>query len=139
MTLEVPKGVPVDAAQGFWTPSEVRYVQSWVAWQENGRKAIKHEFMLKYMGETEMFGVLAEEDESDALIEDMAAGMAERAMVKIRLKKERRGDKLLPEQLSEKEHWQVRRELAAIWRDMRKHAHKRALSSTGRIYYAGTQ
>lgn len=139
MTLEIPEGVPVDAAQGFWTPSEVRYVQSWVAWQEGSRKAVKHEFMLKYMGETETFGVLAEEDESDALIEDMAAGLAERAMVKIREKKQRRAKKLLPEQLAEEAHWQVRRDLAAIWRDMRRNARKRALSSNGKVYYAGAK
>mgnify|MGYP001618208313 CR=1 FL=1 len=135
--LVIPEGVPLDAGQAFWTPSEVKYIQSWLVWQESGRKAVKHEFMLSYMGEQETFGVLAEKDEPDALIEDMAAGLAERAMVRIALKKQDRGQKLVPEQLSQPEHMKVRRELAAIWRDMRKQAGKRARSSNGHIYYAG--
>ena len=136
--IQVPAGAP-DASRPLWTPSELRYVQSWLAWYENGRKAVKHEFILSYMGEQETFGVLAEEDESDALIEDMAAGLAERAMVKIREKKQKREDRLIPEQLSQVEHYKVRRELAAIWRDMRNQAWKKRDMTTGKLYFAGTR
>lgn len=135
-TLQVPENSD-DASRSLWTPSEVRYVSSWVAWSEGGRSAVKHEFLLSYMGEQETFGVLAEANESDALIEDMAAGLAERAMVQIRERKQRREDRLIPEQLSEVEHVKVRRELAAIWRDMRNQAWRKRDMTTGKLYFAG--
>ena len=132
--LLIPEGRTADVS--LWTPTEVRHVQSWVAASEGGRHALKHEFQLSYMGETVTFGVLAEEGEGDALIEDMAGGMAEREMVKILERQQKRGSKLIPEQLAGKTHERVRHELAAAMRDYIKAAKKRALSN-GKRYYAG--
>lgn len=126
---------------GLWTPDHVEYIQSWVVGQiaEGGERVFKHEFKLSYKGETEMFGVLAEESVSDSQIEDMAAGVSERAAAKIVERLQRRGSKLIPEQLAERQHWDVRRDLAAIWRDLRKHNKRRRESSTGKIYFPGIQ
>ena len=54
-------------------------------------------------------------------------------------KKQKRGDKLIPEQLSQPEHVRIRRELAAIWRDMKKQAAKRRDMTTGRLYFPGVK
>lgn len=136
--LPVPKTAP-DASRPLWTPSELRYLQSWVVASAEGRHAVKHEFLLSYMGEQETLGVLAEEDESDALIEDMAGAMAGRAMLKIREKLQERGARILPEDLSKREHWKVRRDLAGIWRDMRKQAWKKRDMTTGKMFFAGVK
>ncbi len=125
--------------QGLWTPDSVEYVQSWHVGKtgEDGWDVYKHEFRLKYRGETEMFGVLAEASASDAQIEDTAAWTAERSMQAIVERLQRRGSKLIPEALSERENWDVRRDLAAMFRDFRAYMSKRRQSSIGRIYFPG--
>ena len=97
----------------------------------------KHEFMLKFRGETEMFGVVAEESASEAQIEDMAAATSEKAMIKIADTISERGNKLKPEDLANPDYVKERRDLAGAWRSMREHAKKRRQSTNDRIYYPG--
>ncbi len=123
----------------LWTPDGVEYVQSWFVGKtgEDGWDVYKHEFRLIYKGETEMFGVLAEASASESQIEDTAAWTAEKSMQKIVEKLQRRGSKLIPESLADRQNWDVRRDLAALFRDFRAHMKKRRESSGGKIYYAG--
>ena len=133
-----------DVTTAMWTPSEVTYIQSWLVepepgWKlpETGLRVFKHEFMLKFMGETEMFGVIATDDTSEAHIEDMAAGTSEKSMEKIRDRVRARGSKVLPEHLAREENKKLRHDLAGAWRDMKRHAAKRRKSTNGKIYYPG--
>lgn len=123
----------------LWTPDGVEYVQSWEVGrtEEDGLKAIKHEFKLSYKGQTEYFGVLASEDASEAQIEDLAAWTAEHSMMKIIDRLERIGSTLVPQDLAKRENWDARRELAAIFRDFKKSQARRRASSNGRLYYTG--
>lgn len=127
------------ASTDLWTPDGVEYVQSWYVGTtgEDGWNVYKHEFKLTYRGETEYFGVLAEASASESQIEDTAAWTAERSMQKIVEKLQRRGSKLVPEQLAEKDNWDVRRDLAGFFRDFRSHMKKRRESSGGKVYYSG--
>lgn len=134
--VRIPQSAP-NAGRSIWTPTEVTYLQSWLVHQEGVRKAIKHEFMLKYRGEEVTFGVIAEEDEGDALIEDMAASLAEREMVRIVERQQERAGRLIPEDLAKTQHLKVRRELAAAMRDYIAAAKKRATFTTGKRYFVG--
>ena len=136
--------VPVaaeDVTSVLWTPTEITYLQSWIVEPyegfrtEEGDRTFKHEFMLNFMGETEIFGVLGEESASEAQIEDMAATVANRSMERIKLKLQERGNKIIPQDLALAENALHRSDLAGAWRDMRRHAGKRRASSNGRIYY----
>lgn len=135
--LLIPTGHESGTIGGLWTPDEVKYIQSWLVGMGQTERVFKHEFQISYKGETERFGVMAEESASDAHIEDMAAWVAERTIGTIIERLQKRGSKLIPEQLAGKEHQDVRRELAAIFRDYRKHAARRRASSTGKLYYPG--
>ena len=127
----------------LWTPDGVDYVQSWEPVpgfvSEEGERVFKHEFRLSFKGETQMFGVMAEESTSDAQIEDMAAKVSETTAKQIIERLQRRGSKLIPEELAKKGNWDVRRELASVWRDYIGSAKRRAASTTGKIYYSGIQ
>ena len=138
--LSIPQNSIHGTIGGLHTPDSVVYVQSWGVGRigETGERVFKHEFMLTYKGETEMFGVISEESASDAQVEDMAAWVSERSIAKIIERLQARGSKLLPEDLANRQNWRVRRELAAIWRDMRRQAKKRRESSTGKIYWPGS-
>ncbi len=138
--------IPVEAddvTSVLWTPTEITYVQSWVIEPtpgfrtEEGDRVFKHEFMLKFMGETEMFGVVAEENAPESQIEDIAAATSEKSMEKIRLKLQERGNKILAADLALAENESHRRQLAGAWRDMRRHAAKRRESTNGKLYYPG--
>ena len=136
LVLSTPAGAN-DVTTQLWTPTEITYVQSWIVGKvpATGLRVFKHEFMLKFMGETEMFGVMGEEDTPESQIEDMAAATSEKSMAKIRIRLQERGNKLIPEDLAKAENLDHRRQLAGAWRDMRKHAAKRRASTSGRIYW----
>ena len=135
--VRIPNNATVDAGNSIWTPTEVKYLQSWLVHQEGVRKAVKHEFVLTYRGEEVTFGVIAEEDEGDSLIEDMVASLAEREMVRIEERQQKRAGRLIPEDLADKQHLKVRRELAAAMRDYIAAARKRATFTTGKRYFVG--
>lgn len=137
--IYVPVGAVVDDRTGFVTPDGVRYVQSWLVGRapENGERVFKHEFRLTLRGESEMFGVLAEETASDRQIEDIAAWVSERTAAKIVERMHRRGNRLAPEQLASSENWQARRELAAIWRDYRKWSKRVRAGGGAKVYVPG--
>jgi len=128
-----------DVSTAIWTPTNVEYIQSWVVGvaEESQVRAVKHEFRLIYRGFEEYFSVLATEDESEALIEDMAAGLAERSATQIIVREQMRGGKLTPTDLAQKENIDVRRDVAGAIRDMRSHAVKRRLTANGKLYYPG--
>lgn len=133
--LTVPQAA-TDVTRSIWTPTEITYVQSWLVGKVPGfERVFKHEFMLKFRGETEMFGVVAEESASEAQIEDMAAATSEKAMIKIADTLSERGSKLKPEDLANPDYVRERRDLAGAWRDMRRHAAKRRASTSGRLYW----
>lgn len=135
----VPKGAVIDERTGFVTADGVQYVQSWLVGRasENGERVFKHEFRLAYKGESEMFGVLAEESASESQVEDLAAWVSERTAGKILERLQRRGSSLTPEQLANREHWDARRELAAIWRDYRRWSKRVRSGGTARVYVPG--
>lgn len=136
--FEVPDGHEVGRSNSIWTPTNVEYLHSWRVGKDNsGVWWWKHEFRLSYMGETEMFGVIAREDNSDANIEDLAAGVSERSAEKILAKVQARGAKLRPEDLATRENWDVRRDLAGAWRELRKWSRKRKQSAGGKTVYGG--
>jgi hypothetical protein len=81
-----------------------------------------------------MFGVLAEESASEAQVEDMAAWVSERSAAKIAERLERRGGRLIPEDLAKRKNWDARRELATIWRDYRAWAKRSRAGQGKRIY-----
>jgi len=126
-----------DVTSTIWTPTEITYVQSWVVGvaPENNTRVFKHEFMLNFMGETEMFGVIGEEDTPESQIEDIAAATSEKTMMKIKLRLQERGNKLIPTELALAENELHRRDLAGAWRDMIRHAKKRRESTSGRLYW----
>ncbi len=125
-------------ASELWTPDGVEYIQSWkVGTSEDGVDVLKHEFKLSYRGETEFFGVVAVADEGESIIEDNAAWTAEHSIQKINERLQKIGSALRPEELALKKNTSHRRELAAIFRDFRKHQQKRRESTGGKIYYAG--
>ncbi len=135
----VPSGAVIDDRTGFVTADGVRYVQSWLVGRapENGERVFKHEFRLIYRGESEMFGVLAEESASDSQVEDLAAWVSQRTASKIHERLQRRGSSLTPEQLANPKHWDARRELAGIWRDYRKWSKRVRSGGTARVYVPG--
>ena len=137
--IYVPRGAVIDDRTGFSAPDGVEYVQSWLVGSapESGERVYKHEFRLRFRGESEMFGVLAEQSASESQVEELAAWVSERAATRIALRQARRGRKLLPEQLADRDHWDVRRDLAAIWRDYRRWANRRRSGGTARIYVPG--
>ena len=128
-----------DATANFWTSTEVEYIQSWVLGtaEEDNERVLKHEFKLNYKGQVEMFGVVAEESAPESQIEDMAARVAERSAVKILEKIQKRGSKLAPEKLAQKEYTDLRHDVAGAFRDYINHAKRRSQSSTGKIYFKG--
>ena len=138
LVLPGPQGAE-DATTSIWTPTEVRYIQSWVVGEaeESKVRAIKHEFVLNYMGETEYFGVLAEEGCSEAQIEDMAAGTLERVAANIVENRQRRSGKKAPEYYASKANVSERHDLAEAFRDFKKDSAKRRASSNNRIFYPG--
>lgn len=137
--IYVPRGAVVDDRTGYAAPDGVEHVQSWLVGRtgEDGLRVFKHEFRLRLRGESEMFGVLAEEDASEAQVEDMAAWVSERTAAKIVERQERRGPRLTPEDMARRENWDARRELAAIWRDYRKWSKRRRAGGTAKIYVPG--
>ena len=137
--IYIPNGAVIDDRTGFATADGVQYVQSWLVGRapENGERVFKHEFRLVYRGESEMFGVLAEEGASEAQIEELAAWVSERTAVKIVERQQKRGSRLTPEQLANPENWDARRELAAIWRDYRKWSKRVRSGETARVYVPG--
>ena len=134
--IYVPHGAVIDDRTGYTAADGVEYVQSWLVGRtgESGERVFKHEFRLTYRGESEMFGVLAEESASDAQIEDMAAWVSERSAKKIAARLDRRGSRLVPEDLALRQNWDARRDLAAIWRDYRKWSKRRRSGSGKKIY-----
>jgi hypothetical protein len=134
--IYVPRGAVIDERTGYLAADGVEYVQSWLVGRtgETGERVFKHEFRLNFRGESEMFGVLAEESASEAQIEDMAAWVSERSAAKIAERLERRGGRLVPEDLAKRKNWDARRELAAIWRDYRRWAKRRRAGGGKRIY-----
>ena len=138
LILPTPDGV-ADATRSVWTPTNVQYIQSWVAGTpgEDSLRAIKHEFKLNYMGETEYFGVLAEEGCSEAQIEDMAAGVMERVAATIVEKQQRKDGKKTPEYYANKANLSERHDLAEAFRDFKKDTAKRRASSNNKIFYQG--
>lgn len=137
--IYVPNGAEIDDRTGFLAPDGVEYVQSWLVGRsgEDGDRVYKHEFRLRFRGESEMFGVLAEEDASEAQIEDMAAWVSERTAEKIFERQERRGSRLTPEDLAARGNWDARRDLAAIWRDYRKWSKNKRAGGSAKIYVPG--
>lgn len=135
----VPKGAVIDDRTGFIAADGVQYVQSWLVGRapENGERVFKHEFRLVYRGESEMFGVLAEESASESQVEDLAAWVSERTAAKILERLQHRGSSLTPEQLANPEHWDARRELAAIWRDYRQWSKRVRSGGSARVYVPG--
>ena len=139
LILPMPDNVDDASTNTMWTPTEVEYIQSWVVPTETPLpvRVIKHEFKLSFHGDIEYFGVMGMEDEDESLIEDMAAATAEAAMVKIIEREQIRGGRLIPVDLSKPEHLQVRRDLAATFREFRAYQRKRRESTNGKIYYPG--
>lgn len=137
--IYVPRGAVIDERAGFVTAGGVQYVQSWLVGRapESGERVFKHEFKLVYRGESEMFGVLAEESASESQVEDLAAWVSERTAARIVERLRRRGLRLAPEQLADPSHWDARRELAAIWRDYRNWSKRVRSGGTARVYVPG--
>jgi len=138
LVLPGPQGAE-DVSASIWTPTNVQYIQSWIVGEveESKTRAIKHEFRLEYMGETEYFGVLAEEGCSESQIEDMAAGVMERVAANIVEKQQRRSVKKTPEYYSNKANISERHDLARAFREFKKESAKRRASSNNRIFYPG--
>ena len=89
------------------------------------------------MGRTKFFGVLAEEDCPESQIEDLAAGLFERTANEIFIREQVRGGKLRATDLEDPANIGIRRELAAVFRDFKKHAKRRRASTNNRLYYPG--
>lgn len=138
LVLPSPDGVD-DATRNIWTPTEVRYIQSWVVGKtgEDNLRAIKHEFLLNYKGQVEYFGVMAEEGCSEAQIEDMAANVLERTVEVMDEKRQILTGKKTPEYYTKTENIWERHDLAEAFRDFKKDAAKRRTSTNNRIYYPG--
>ncbi len=137
--IVVPGGAVIDERIGYGTADGVEYVQSWLVGYapESGERVFKHEFRLALRGEVEMFGVVAEESAPPSQIEDMAAWVCERAAGKIAEKLSRRSGRLTPEKLADRQNWDARRELAAIWRDYRAWSRKRRAGGGPKLYVPG--
>lgn len=131
---EIPLNAEQEVGNNLWTPDGLEYVQSWVVGksQESSMRVLKHEFRLTFKGEARFFGIVAMEDDSPAQIEDLAANMVIREAKRIIETLQKRGSKLVPEQVAE--NIPIRRELAAVMRDYIKHARRRAQTTTGRLY-----
>lgn len=134
---EIPLNAELEAGTNIWTPSGIEYVQSWVVGRnpESGRSMVKHEFRFTFRGEVRFFGVLAQDDDSPAQIEDMVGNMVIREAKRIIETLQERGSKLVPEQIAE--NIPIRRELAAAMRDYIRYARRRAKTTTGRVYQPG--
>jgi len=136
--MDVPEGHESGRSNNLWTPTNVEYLHSWIIGTSGaGTRMWKHEFQLHFMGETETFGVMAEDGADESQIEDLAAGVSERAIEKILERSQERGSKLRPEDLAARENWDTRRDLAGAWREYRSWAKKRRASSTGKNLYKG--
>lgn len=131
---EIPLNVPTEAGNTLWTPSGLEHVQSWVVGkvESTGARVFKHEFRLTFKGEVRYFGIVAHENASPDQIEDLAAGMVEREAKRILDELQKRGSKLVPEEITN--NIPIRRELAAVMRDYIRHARRRAKTTTGRLY-----
>lgn len=125
----------------LWTPENLSFVRgnSMGLTGEDADEAILYEFDVTWKGERVTFGVLAEKGASVAQVEDMAAAKAERELTKIMERLEIRGRRVpvTGTALSKPENIGIRRELAAVLRDIRRHARKRAQTTTGRLYQQG--
>lgn len=141
--IVVPFGHEAGTNNNIWTPTNVRYIQSWIVGeyhdQDTGdrERVFKHEFELSFMGVTKNFGVLAEESASDAQIEDMAGGVAERTAARIETEVQKINGRLRPEDLAERSNWGVRRDVAGAFREYRKWAKRKRASTTGKTIYRG--
>ena len=137
--LEIRSTADDNAGINIWTPTGVEYVQSWSVGKtgEDAIRVLKHEFVLHFQGETKFFGVLAEEDCSDAQIEDMAAGVLERTAAQILETKQIKSGLKTPEFYAKPENMAARHDLAEAFRDFKKSAAKRRASPNNRIYYQG--
>lgn len=135
--LIIPKGHETGTVAGLWTPTGLTYLQSWVVGTapESMQRVYKHEFELTYLGVTKRFSVLAEEDDSDAWIEDAAATLAESTAKEIRLKEEARAGRLHLEDMANPENWDVRRDLAGALREFFAWRRKRSQSTTGKTVF----
>ena len=138
LVLPGPQGAE-DVSTSLWTPTEVQYIQSWIVGEaaESKVRAIKHEFRLRYKGEIEYFGVLAEEGCSEAQIEDMAAGVLDRTVDAMELRRQQMGNKKTAEYYAKPENMWDRHDLAEAFRDFKKDSAKRRASSNNRIFYPG--
>lgn len=137
--IHVPRGAVIDDRTDYNAPGGITYVQSWLVGYapESAERVFKHEFRIVLRGEQEMFGVVAEESASESQIEDMAAWVSERSVARIAERLERRGGRLAPEDLAAPDHWDARRELAAIWRDYRRWSMRRRAGDRPRLYVPG--
>lgn len=141
--IVVPFGHEAGTNNNIWTPTNVRYIQSWVVGeyhdQDTGNleRVLKHEFELSFMGMKKTFGVMAEESASDAQIEDLAGGVVERTAKQIEEQVQKIGGRLRPEDLAERSNWGKRRDVAGAFREYRKWAKRRRASSTGKTIYKG--
>ncbi len=135
-----PEGVEVGAADTLWTPTNVKYLQSWmVAIAPESQQAVwKIEFELNFQGEKRNFSILWEEGDSEDQIEDLIGWTAERTALVIAERQQQRGNKLRAEDLALRQNWDVRRQLAGAWRDYRAWRKKQKESSTGKTQFKGT-
>ena len=134
-----PNGANDVTSNTLWTPTGVEYLQSWVVGiaEDEGTRAVKHEFRLAYKGHIEYFSVLAGDDEDEAMIEDMAAMTAERAAAQLEVRDQIRSGRITPADLGNINYKQIRQDVAGAIRDMRNHSAKRRGSSNNKIYYSG--
>ena len=132
----IPLLAPREVGNAIWTPTGVEHINSWVVKRDEDRRAmVKHEFRFTFRGETRFFGILAYEGESQDQIEEMVGNMVIREAKRIIETLQKRGSKLVPEQIAE--NIPIRRELAAAMREYIRYARKRAGTTTGRIYQPG--
>lgn len=138
--LEVPRSLLQSAVMlDPWLPDGIAYESSTYVGKvgETGERAYTHRFRLNYRGEIEHVSVGCDENTSLAHIEDMAFYGAERMMKRIDEKLQKRGNRLTPEDLTRREHWDTRKELAGALRDLRSWQRKRKGSSNGKTMYRG--
>ena len=139
--LRAPEGVETGAGAQIWTPTNVKFIQSWLVGHiaETNIAVWKLEFMLHFKGETETFGILYEEGDPFSQYEDLMGSTAEAAAGKIAIKLEQRGTKLRPEDLALRSNWNVRRQLAGAFRDYRNWSKKQKESTVGKTLVPGTR
>lgn len=139
-TLRVPDTVETGAADTIWTPTNVKFVQSWLVGHvtETHIPVWKLEFLLNFKGEKKTFSVLYEEGDKFSQYEDLLGKTAERTAEQIAERLEQRGSKLRPEDLSLRENVDVRRQLAGAFRDFRSWRKKQKESTVGKTLFPGT-